>query len=142
MSTTFSPRATNRPRLLVIDRDSAFQRLIYRLYRPTCDVHAAFSATLGLHFAQEQAYDLVLLTTNLPKPMQAARLFKKLTAVPGYAHVPIVGLHEAGLKPEVAADHLAAVLRKPASIEGIQACLSGVLGQALPSVFSTVRPAA
>lgn len=134
------PNPTDKPRVLIIVRDTAEQRLIYRLLSPHAEAHTSFSATLGVTMLHERPYDLIVTSTNLPRTYGGLGMLKAIRDVPGHDATPVVAVCDSDEDATTLREGGAtACLLRPLSMDDTHAVLLQVLG--LPSVVRPLRAA-
>lgn len=81
-----------KPRVLVIGRYSGHHRLIHLALEDEYEVGHAYSGFLALTLLREQPFDLVISAVDLPREFSGRRMLKAVRALPGYEHLPVIGL--------------------------------------------------
>ena len=81
-----------RPRILIVENDSASIDIIRLFLKDLCDVEFTDSGEKAFQLVNESDYDLILMDINLGKGMSGTETTKEIRKIDRYKNIPIVAI--------------------------------------------------
>ena len=123
----------SKQRVLVIGRYSGHHQLIHLALEDEYEVEHAYSGFLALTLLREQPFDLVISAVDLPREFNGRRMLKAVRSVPGYEHLPVLGLvsedrGEPNGGKKYRSQGFSGCLINPKGYDAVRAAVDGLIG--------------